>query len=94
MKKPVFYTEIAYVIGLLLLAWGTALTVCGGYGISMVVAPAYILHSALSQHWPWFSFGIAEYVLQAIILGIMMLLLRKVKITFFLFVISICSLNM
>ena len=38
MKKPVFYTEAAYFIGLFLLALGTALTAYGGFGISMVVA--------------------------------------------------------
>ena len=84
MKKPVFYTEIAYFLGLFLLAWGTALTVWGDYGISMVVAPAYVLHLALSPNLPWFSFGVAEYVLQACILGIMMLLLRKFKFTYLL----------
>lgn len=84
MKKPVFYTEIAYAIGLLLLAWGTALTAWGGYGVSMVVAPAYILFSALSQALPWFTFGMAEYILQALILAVMMLLLRKVRLPYFL----------
>ena len=43
MKKPVFYTELAYILGLVLLALGTALTVYGNFGVSMVVAPAYIL---------------------------------------------------
>lgn len=84
MKKPVFHTELAYLFGLFMLAWGTALTAWGGYGISMVVAPAYVLHMALSQHLPWFSFGIAEYVLQALVLGIMMLLLRKFKFSYLL----------
>ncbi len=84
MKKPVFYTEAAFFIGLWLLAWGTALTVWGDFGISMVVAPAYILHLALSGIWGWFSFGVGEYVLQAMILLLMMLLLRKVKLTYFL----------
>lgn len=84
MKKPVFHTELAYLLGLFMLAWGTALTAWGGYGISMVVAPAYVLHMALSQHLPWFSFGIAEYVLQAFVLGIMMLLLRKFKFSYLL----------
>ena len=84
MKKRVFYTEFAFVLGLLLLAWGTALTVWGDFGISMVVAPAYMLYLALSARWEWFTFGLAEYILQAIILVIMMLLLRKVKFAYFL----------
>ena len=84
MKKRVFYTEFAFVLGLLLLAWGTALTVWGDFGISMVVAPAYMLHLALSARWEWFTFGMAEYIFQACILIIMMLLLRKVKLAYFL----------
>lgn len=84
MKKRLFYTEIAYVLGLMLLAAGTALTAFGGFGLSMVVAPAYILHLFVSRFLPFFSFGMAEYTLQAIVLIVMMLILRKVKFTYFL----------
>lgn len=84
MKKRIFYTEAAYIIGLLLLAFGTALTERGGFGVSMVVAPAYLLHLKISQFLPWFSFGVAEYFLQAFILLIMMLILRRARITYFL----------
>jgi uncharacterized membrane protein YczE len=82
LKKPIFYTEFAYIIGLLLLALGTALMSAGGFGISMVVAPAYILHLKLSQALPFFSFGMAEYVLQTIVLIIMMCMLRQAKICY------------
>lgn len=78
-KKLGFYTEIAFFIGLFLLAFGTALTVYGGFGMSMVVAPAYILHLFVSQFFDWFSFGMAEYTLQAFILVILMIILRKAK---------------
>ena len=79
MKKPVFYTEIAFFIGLTLLAFGTALTAYGNIGISMVVAPAYILHLFLSQFFSWFSFGIAEYVFQAFVLLVLVVVLRRPK---------------
>lgn len=84
MKKPTFYTEIAYLLGLLLLAMGTAMMAAMELGISMVVAPAYILHLNLSQHLPFFSFGVAEYVLQALVLLLMMLVLRRVRLRYFL----------
>ncbi len=84
MKKSVFYTEAAYFIGLILLAFGTALTAYGGFGISMVVAPAYILHLYLSRIFPFFSFGLAEYSLQAVILLLMVVLLRKAKLSYLL----------
>ena len=84
LKKSVFYTELSYVLGICLIALGTALTAWGDFGISMVVAPAYILHRKMSQVWPWFTFGVAEYVLQAFVLLLMMCLLRRVKISYFL----------
>jgi uncharacterized membrane protein YczE len=84
MKKPSLYTEFAFFLGLSLLAFGTALTSYGGLGMSMVVAPAYILHLFMSQFLPWFSFGIAEYILQTFVLLILVLILRKVKLSFFL----------
>ena len=79
MKKPVFYTEAAYGLGFCILALGTAMMSRGGFGISMVVAPAYILHLKLSQSLPFFSFGMAEYVFQSIVLALMMLLLRRAR---------------
>ena len=88
MKKLKFYTEVAYVIGLLLLALGTAMTAYGDLGISMVVAPAYILHLYLSPIIPFFSFGVAEYALQAIVLLITALILRKIKLAYLL---SFCA---
>lgn len=84
MKKRLFYTEIAYIVGLIFLAVGTAMTAYGGLGISMVVAPAYILHLFLSEFLPFFSFGMAEYVLQAVILLLMVIILRKAKLTYLL----------
>ena len=84
MKKRVFYTEIAYFLGLALLAFGTALTASGDLGVSMVVAPAYILHLFLSQYWPFFTFGVAEYLLQAIVLVVLVIVLRKAKLSYLL----------
>lgn len=83
MKKRVFYTEWAYALGMILLAAGTALMERADFGMSMVVAPAYILHLKLGQIWPFFSFGMAEYTLQAMILVLMMLLLRRVRRKYF-----------
>mgnify|MGYP003445693350 CR=1 FL=1 len=74
MKKLTFYTESAYIVGLIMLAFGTALMTRGGYGMSMVVAPAYILHLKLSEIWPFFTFGVAEYLLQAVIILLMMII--------------------
>ncbi len=79
MKRKVFYTEIAYILGLVSLALSAALMEKADFGVSMVVAPAYLLHLKLSQFLPFFSFGMAEYTLQAVLLLVMVLVLRKFK---------------
>ena len=84
MKKAVFYSELAYVFGMILLAFGTALTAYGGFGISMVVAPAFVLHLNMIEKFPFFTFAVGEYVLQGTVLLIMMVILRRVKLTYFL----------
>lgn len=81
MKKT-FYSELSYVFGVIILAFGTALMTAADFGVSMVVAPAYILHLKISEFLPFFSFGMAEYTLQAVILVVMMLIVRKFKISY------------
>lgn len=83
MKKKKFSAELAYFAGLLILALGTALMERADFGLSMVVAPAYILHLKISQYLPLFSFGMAEYCFQALLLAVMMLLLRRLKLSYF-----------
>ena len=84
MQKKIFYTEWAYVLGLWILALGTALMERANFGVSMVVAPAYLLHLKISESLPFFTFGMAEYTLQAVILIFMMIALRRVKLSYFL----------
>lgn len=82
-KRIILYTEASYVLGMFILALGTALMERADFGMSMVVAPAYLLHLKLSPVLPFFSFGMAEYLFQGALLLLMMLLLRKVKAYFF-----------
>lgn len=82
MKKQVFYTEVAYIVGLALLALSAAMMAASDFGVSMVVAPAYILHLAISPYLPFFSFGMAEYSLQAVLLILMVLILREFRLSF------------
>lgn len=79
-KKPVFYTEAAYACGLILLAFSAALMEKANLGVSMVVAPAYLFYLKLSQTLPFFTFGMAEYTLQACLLLVLILVLRKFKL--------------
>lgn len=78
-KKMVLYSEAAYLLGLVILALGTALMEKANFGMSMVVAPAYLLHLKLVKTLPFFSFGMAEYMLQGVILVLLALLMRRFK---------------
>lgn len=80
--KRTFYTELAYIIGLSCLALSAALMERANFGVSMVVAPAYLLHLKVSQYLPFFSFGMAEYTLQAIVLVLLIIVLRKFRLSY------------
>ncbi len=83
-KKPIFYAEAAYLLGLLALALGVAAMEAADFGVSMVVAPAYLIYRKLSLTLPFFTFGMAEYCLQAVLLAVTMLLLRRFRLSWFL----------
>ena len=78
-KKPVLYSEAAYALGIVILALGTALMEKADFGMSMVVAPAYLLHLKISQRFAFFSFGMAEYMLQGVILLLLAIGMRRFK---------------
>ena len=80
--KKSFSTELAYVLGLLILAFSTAMMERAGLGMSMVVAPAYLLHRWLSPILPFFSFGMAEYVLQGVLLLLTIVIVRRFRVPY------------
>ena len=82
--KPKFYSELTYVLGLILLPFGAALMTMADFGVSMIVAPAYILHLKVSESFGFFTFGVAEYTLQAVLLMITVAILRKFRISYLL----------
>lgn len=83
MKKT-FYSEAAYIIGLIILALGVAFTEKAAFGMSMVVAPAYLIHLKVSQYLPFFTFGMSEYVFQAVLLIVLAIVVRRFKISYLL----------
>ena len=82
--KNTFYTEIAYLVGIIALSFGTALMAKADFGMAMIVAPAYLLHLKISPYLPFFSFGVAEYCMQALLLIILAITVRKFKRSFLL----------
>lgn len=77
--KKVFFSELAYILGIVALAFGTAWMELADFGMSMVVAPAYLIHLKLSQFFSWYSFGVSEYIFQAVLLIIISLIMRHFK---------------
>lgn len=79
MKKRIFYTEFSYALGLVLIAFAAALTAKADFGMSMVMAPCYILHLKLVEYFPWFTFGVSSYVFQGLLVLLTILIMRKFK---------------
>ncbi len=81
MKKK-FSAELAYVLGILFVAFGVVLMEKADFGVSMVVAPAYLLYRWLSPVWGFFTFGMAEYCLQAALLLVMVLIVHRFRMSY------------
>ncbi len=79
MKKIKLYSEIAYVVALVLMAFSVALTASADFGVSMIVAPAYILSLKFSA----LTFGQSEYIIQALLFITFCILMRRVKLIYF-----------
>ena len=82
MKKRKFSTELAYVLGVVFVALGVVLMEKADFGVSMVVAPAYLVYRWLSPTWSFVTFGMAEYCLQAVLLLAMVLVLRRFRLSY------------
>ena len=85
MKKKIgFYTEAAYLIGLVGIAFGVGFMERADFGLSMVVAPAYVLHRFISAlpGMGWFTFGVAEYTLQAVLILLLTIVVRRFRVSY------------
>ena len=81
-EKTDVSTELAYVLGIVLVALGAAFCTKGDLGLSTVIAPAYVLYLKLSEIFPFVTFGMMEYVLQAVLLLGMIIVLRKFRLSY------------
>lgn len=89
-KKKKFYTEIAYILGLIILAFGSALVKASDFGVSMVVAPAYLICDKLSsiKGLEFVTFGMAEMLFQIIVFVLMLIVIRKFKVRYLFFFVT------
>ena len=89
MKKISKMSEIAWVLSIVLCAFGVALSTKSGLGLSMISAPPYIMHVLGSRVFPWFTQGIAEYVWQALLLSVTCLITLRFRLKILISVIPV-----
>ena len=72
-------SELAYLLGLAIMSLSVSLTAAADFGVSMIVAPAYIL----SLKCTLFTFGQAEYIVQGLLFIAFCIAMRGIKLTYF-----------
>ena len=78
MKKPKNCGELSFLLGAVTLALGTALMRKAGFGMSMVVAPAYVL-SAWIRIIPA---GTMCYICQGFLVAVTSIMMRRFRVTY------------
>ncbi len=74
MKKIKIYSETVYAVAILLLSLSVAMITATNYGISMIVAPAYLISLKFG-----ITFGQGEYIIQAILFIVFCVLMKRLK---------------
>ena len=78
MKKIKIHSEPLYALAIILLGFAVALLSSAGFGVSMIVAPAYIL----SLKTGFLTFGQAEYVIQSVLFVVFSCVMKRFKIVY------------
>lgn len=79
MKKKIkIPSEIAYLIAIATLSFAVTILSAADFGVSMIVAPAYLLSLKIGV----LSFGQAEYVIQAGLFIVLCLAIRKFRLSY------------
>ncbi len=79
MKKLKICSEAVYAAAMLCISFSVAMVSAADFGVSMIVASAYII----SEKSAFLTFGQAEYIVQGILFAMFCLLMRKVRLTYF-----------
>lgn len=73
--------EIYWILGIFLVPLGAAICNKANLGISMIAAPAFIIHSAIEHLVPaFFTIGVVEYIVQAFFSLLLCVVILKVKL--------------
>lgn len=74
-KRIPVSSELTYILAIILLALAVAILTTADFGISMIVAPAYLLSLKVGV----ITFGQAEYIIQAGVFIVLCIVLRKFR---------------
>ena len=78
MKRIKLHSEAVYLLGLLILSLSVAMITATDFGVSMIVAPAYILSLKTGL-----TFGQCEYIVQGVLFIVFCALMKRVKAVYF-----------
>ena len=76
--------EVAWFLGIVFCSLGVCLTVKCDFGVSMIIAPGYILYLKLSQFFSWFTLGMSQYIVQGSLIVALTILMRRFKLKYLL----------
>lgn len=79
MKRIKICSEAVYIIAMLCISFSVAMVSAADFGVSMIVASAYIISEKVS----FLTFGQAEYIVQGLLFVVFCILMRKVRLTYF-----------
>lgn len=77
MKKLNRSSELLWLLGVLLVAFGVSICSKADLGVSMIAAPAFIVSEALLPLSDLFSVGVVEYLIQGLMLIVLCLIVRR-----------------
>lgn len=75
MKKLTLHSEIIYILATLILSFSSAMQTAADLGISMIIAPAYVV----SQKLNFLTFGQSEYLVQGMVFIAFCVLMKGFK---------------
>ena len=77
MKKINKSSELLWVFGIIFVALGVAICSKADLGVSMIAAPAFVIHEAVSKLLPSLTVGVTEYMVQGVLLIVMCAVVRR-----------------
>ncbi|MBQ9838584.1 MAG: hypothetical protein IJO56_03685 [Oscillospiraceae bacterium] len=72
-------SELLWVLGIVFVALGVTVCSKADLGVSMIAAPAFIMHEFMSQWFGWLTVGVVEYIIQGIMLVLLCCLIRRFR---------------